>query len=438
MKTYQTYNQQQMSLIPQTFGDWLSPDHIARFINDVIDEIDITEIQQVYETELRGYPPYHPRMMLKILVYGYCTGVRSSRKLAQKCEDEVAFRYLTGNRFPKFRAIANFRNRHLAAFQKLFIDILTICYQSDIVEVGHVSLDGTKIKANASKHKAMSYERMQSEEERLVQEIAEMTAEAEQIDQTEDKLYGKNKRGDEIPKALRRPEGRLAAIRKAKAELEKRAAKERKKKEKDKDDDGPPKPEGKDQYNFTDPESRIMPASDDKKCFIQAYNGQLVVDSQNQIIIAAHLCNQPNDKQQLQKVVPLIQTNLNKKPDGLSADAGYFSEDNINYLREQEKIAPYIPPDRQKHGASFKSPRGPIPKNMTIADAMRRFLSTKRGRMQYALRKITVEPVFGQIKSCMDFRQFSLRGLTKCEGEWNLVCTCHNLLKLYRFRTNTL
>lgn len=435
MKTYQNYNQQQMSLIPQTFGDWLSPDHIARYINDIIDEIDISEIQKVYETELRGYPPYHPRMMLKILIYGYCTGVSSSRKLAQKCEDEVAFRYLTGNRFPKFRAIANFRLRHLDAFQKIFLEVLAICAESDILKVGHVSLDGTKIKANASKHKAMSYERMQAEEERLVQEIATMTVEAEQVDQAEDKLYGKNKRGDELPKALRGSEKRLAAIRKAKKELEKRAAKERKKKNKDKDDNPPPTPQGKDQYNFTDPESRIMPASDDKKCFIQGYNVQVVVDAQSQIIVATHLCNQPNDKQQLQEVVPLVRANLGKNPDELSADAGYFSEDNINYLRE-EKIAPFIPPDRQKHGTSYKSPRGPMPKNMTVAEEMRRFLSTKRGRMKYALRKITVEPVFGQIKNCMGFRQFSLRGLTKCEGEWYLVCLCHDLLKLCRFRMN--
>lgn len=315
MKTYQTYNQQQMSLIPQTFSDWLDPDHVVRFINDIIDEIDIDEIQKVYEAELRGYPPYHPRMMLKILIYGYCTGVRSSRKLAQKCEDEVAFRYLTGNRFPKFRAIAKFRVRHVAAFQKIFLEILTICQEAEIVQVGHVSLDGTKIKANASKHKAMSYERMQSEEERLIQQIAKMSDEAEKIDQAEDKLYGKNKRGDELPKALRGKENRLAAIRKAKKEIEKRAAtKERKQKGKDNDDNQPSNPQGKDQYNFTDPESRIMPSSDDKKCFIQAYNAQLVVDSQSQIIVANSLCDQANDKQQLQKVVPLIQKNLNKKP----------------------------------------------------------------------------------------------------------------------------
>ncbi len=430
MKTYQTYNQQQMSLIPQTFGDWLDPDHIARFINDILDEIDIYEIQKVYETELRGYPPYHPRMMLKILIYGYCTGVRSSRKLAQKCEDEVAFRYLTGNRFPKFRAIANFRVRHIAAFQKIFLEVLAICQDAEIVQVGHVSLDGTKIKANASKHKAMSYGRMQSEEDRLIQEIAEMNAEAEKVDQAEDKLYGKNKRGDELPKALRGRENRLAAIRKAKKEIEKRAARERKKKGKDNDDNQPLKPQEKDQYNFTDPESRIMPSSEDKKCFIQAYNAQLAVDSKNQIIVAKALCDQANDKQQLQQVVPLIEANLHKKPDGLWADAGYFSEDNINYLREKAKIAPYIPPDRQKHGTLFKSPRGPMPKNMTIAEAMRRYLNTNRGRMQYALRKITVEPVFGQIKNCMGFRQFSLRG----QGEWDLVCLCHNLLKLYRFK----
>jgi transposase/cell division septum initiation protein DivIVA len=433
MKTYKTYNQNQMSLIPQTWEDCLRPDHIARFINDVVEEIDIREIQKVYETELRGYPPYHPRMMLKILIYGYCTGVRSSRKIAQKCEDEVAFRYLTANNLPKFRAIADFRQRHLDAFEKLFVAVLTICYESGLVKLSHVSLDGTKIKANASKHKAMSYERMQTEEERLTQEIATLIAEAQQIDQQEDKLYGKNKRGDEIPKELRRREDRLAKIRKAKTALEKRVAKERKK---DKDDGEPPLPKGKDQYNFTDPESRIMPGSDDKKSFIQGYNGQLAVDSENQIIVANNLCNQPNDQKQLKVVVPKIKTNLNQNPTELSADTGYFSEDNVNCLREEEKIVPYIPPNSQKHGTPPKCPRGPIPKDMTVAEGMRRFLSTKRGRERYALRKITVEPVFGQIKNCMGFRQFSLRSLAKCQGEWDLVCLCHNLLKLYRFRTN--
>jgi transposase/cell division septum initiation protein DivIVA len=410
MKTYKTYNQNQMSLIPQTWEDCLSPNHMALYINDIIEEIDISKIQKVYETELRGYPPYHPLMMLKILIYGYCIGVRSSRKISQKCEDDMAFRYLSGNNFPKFRAIADFRQRHLAAFQELFVQVLSICNEAGLVKLGHVSLDGTKIKANASKHKAMSYERMQSEEEKLNQEITALVAEAEQIDKSEDKLYGKNKRGDEIPKNLRRKDTRLKQIRKAKTALEERAAKEKKKKN---DDDPPPTPGGKDQYNFTDPESRIMPASDDKKSFIQGYNAQLVVDSKNQIIIANNLCNQTNDQKQLKEVVPKIKGNLNRKPDELSADAGYFSENNINYLREEEKIAPYIPPDRQSHGVQSKSPRGPLPENMSIVDGMRRFLSTKRGRKQYALRKITVEPVNGQIKNCMGFRQFSLRGIKK-------------------------
>lgn len=413
--------------------DWLRPDHMARFISDVIEEIDINKIQIVYETELRGYPPYHPRMMLKILVYGYCTGVRSSRKLSQKCEDEVAFRFLAANNFPKFRAIADFRQRHLAAFQKLFVDVLVLCREAGLVKLGHVSLDGTKIKANASKHKAMSYERMQPEEDKLSQEIAALVIEAEQIDKSEDKLYGKNKRGDEIPKDLRRKEDRLQKIRKAKTALEERAAKEKKKKN---DDDPPPTPGEKDQYNFTDPESRIMPASDDKKSFIQGYNAQLVVDSKKQIIVANNLCNQTNDQKQLKEVVPQIKRNLNRYPDELSADAGYFSENNIYYLREEEKIAPYIPPDRQRHGIQTKNPRGPMPANMSTADGMRRFLSTRRGRKQYALRKITVEPVNGQIKNCMGFRQFSLRGINKCQGELDLVCLCHNLLKLYRFRTS--
>lgn len=433
MKTYKTYNQDQMSLIPQRWEDCLSPNHVALFINDAVEEIDISKIQIVYETELRGYPPYHPLMMLKILIYGYCIGVRSSRKIAKKCEDDIAFRYLAGNNFPKFRAIADFRQRHIAAFKELFVQVLILCSEAGLVKLGHVSLDGTKIKANASKHKAMSYERMQSEEEKLSQEIAALIAEAEKIDASEDKLYGKNKRGDEIPKELRRREERLKKIRKAKTALEERAAKEKKKKN---DDDPPPTPSGKDQYNFTDPESRIMPASDDKKSFIQGYNVQLAVDSENQIIVANHLCNQSNDQKQLKEVVPQIKHNLNRNPNELSADAGYFSENNIDYLRNEEKIAPYIPPDRQKHGMHVKSPRGPIPKNMSMADGMRRFLSTKRGRKQYALRKVTVEPVNGQIKNCMGFRQFSLRGIQKCQGELDLVSLCHNLLKLYRFRTN--
>lgn len=230
MKTYKTYNQNQMSLIPQTWEDCLSPNHMALYINDIIEEIDISKIRKVYETELRGYPPYHPLMMLKILIYGYCIGVRSSRKISQKCEDDMAFRYLSGNNFPKFRAIADFRQRHLAAFQELFVQVLSICNEAGLVKLGHVSLDGTKIKANASKHKAMSYERMQSEEEKLNQEIAALVAEAEQIDKSEDKLYGKNKRGDEIPKNLRRKETRLKQIRKAKTALEERAAKEKRRK----------------------------------------------------------------------------------------------------------------------------------------------------------------------------------------------------------------
>lgn len=406
---------------------------MALVINDIIEEIDISKIRKVYETDLRGYPPYHPQMMLKILIYGYCIGVRSSRKISQKCEDDVAFRYLAANNFPKFRSIADFRQRHLAAFKELFVQVLIICNEAGLVKLSHVSLDGTKIKANASKHKAMSYERIQPEEEKLNQEIAALVAEAEQIDKSEDKLYGKNKRGDEIPKDLRRREDRLKKIRKAKTALEERAAKEKKKKN---DNDPPPTPGGKDQYNFTDPESRIMPASDDKRSFIQGYNAQLVVDSKNQIIVANNLCNQTNDQKQLREVIPQIKRNLNRYPDELSADAGYFSENTINYLREEVKIAPYIPPDRQRHGTQVKSPRGLMPENMSIADGMRRFLSTKRGRKQYALRKITVEPVNGQIKNCMGFRQFSLRGIKKCQGELDLVCLCHNLLKLYRFRTN--
>lgn len=428
-KTYRPYNPNQMLLFPPSLNDWLPESHMARFVGDVIDTLDISEIERVYENELRGYPPHHPRMMLKILIYGYCTGVHSSRKLAKKCEDEVAFRYLSGNNLPKFRAIADFRARHLAAFKKLFLQVLLLCKEAGLMNLGHVALDGTKFKANASKHKGTSYGRLKAEEQCLKKEIEALISQAQNADNQEDAAYGKDNRGDEIPEELRRKEDRLKKIREAKAALEARAAEKEEKNEHDKDDP-PPAPPDKEQYNFTDPESRIMPRPDDKKAFFQGYNAQAVVN-EDQIIVANDLIASPGDAKQLPGMMAKVRCNTDSLPDVLLADAGYFSEVNVGFLKKL-KVKALIPPDRQGHG--FMKPN-PGRKN-SAAKRMRKLLETEWGRRIYRQRKAMAEPVFGQIKSCMCFTQFSLRGLAKVKAEWDLVCLCHNLRKLYRFRLN--
>jgi transposase len=430
-KTYRPYDPNQLILLPPNMREWLPADHMAYFISDVVDELDISGIERVYEEELRGYPPYHPRMMLKLLIYGYCNGVRSSRKIAQKVEEDIAFRYLAGGNMPKFRSIAEFRMRHLQEFKQLFLQVLQICKHNGMASLGHVALDGTKIKANASKHKAMSYGHMKKEEERLIKEIETLVREAERLDQEEDKHYGKKRRENTIPQELLRREERLKKIREARQAIEQ----ETKEKEHSKDDhncdppSAPAVPADKTQRNFTDPESKIMPK---EKTFIQGYNAQAAVDSDFQIIVACDLVNHSSDSIQLSSMVNQVRSNTTQKPDGISADAGYFSKKNVLFLRSQH-IAAYIPPDKQRHNITAKCPRGPITKDMSVADRMRRWLLTKRGRAQYALRKITVEPVFGQIKRVMGFSEFSFRGLEKNRAEWDLVCLCHNLKKLYRY-----
>jgi transposase len=395
-----------------------------------VDQLDISAIQNEYEKELRGYPPYHPRMMLKILVYGYCVGVRSSRKIARRVEEDVAFRFLAGGNMPRFRSIAEFRQRHLRAFRSVFLQVLLMCKESGLVKMGHVSLDGTKVKANASKHKAMSYGRMESEEKRLTKEIEEMLREAAKIDEIEDRRLGRDKRGDELPEELAHRETRLQRIKAAKEALERRAQAEAEAENEAGGVDESPKsvePKPTAQINFTDADSRIMV---DKKTFVQAYNAQAAVDSKSQVIVANDVTNQSNDKQQVKPMVSAIRANLDVVPDHLSADTGYFSKNNVEWLIK-EKIAPYIPPKKQKHNQPRVSPRGPITPDMTVAQLMERKLRTKRGQEFYKKRKTIVEPVFGQIKEAMGFRQFLLRGLAKVKAEWDLVCLCHNLKKLH-------
>ena len=429
-KTYLPYDPDQQLLLPAALQEWLPDDHLAYFISDVVDQLDLSAITARYEEERRGGPPYHPRMMVKVLLYGYCTGVASSRRIAQRLHEDIAFRVLAANNRPDFRTVSDFRKDHLAALGDLFLQVLELCRQAGLVKLGHVALDGTKVRANASKHKAMSYGRMKEREAQLAAEVAELLRRAGEVDDDEDRRYGKDKRGDELPEELAYRESRLRRIREAKAalEAEARAAAEQAEAE---GNEHPGVPGDKAQRNFTDPESRIMPAAGGRD-FLQAYNCQAVVDSEHQIIVAARATSQPSDKGQAVSMIEETVLNTGIVPKEVSADAGYYSAKAVDELYGLG-VDPFIAPERTRHGwVPPPAPRGRIPKGLSVRDRMRRKLRTKRGRQRYALRMETVEPVFGQIKQGRGFRQFMLRGLEKVNGEWSLICTGHNLLKLFR------
>lgn len=423
---------------------WLPPDHLAPFISEVVDTLDLSEIADEYLHLQGGHPAYHPAMMLKLLFYGYCVGIRSSRRIEQKTYEDVAFRVLSCDSHPDHSRISDFRKRHLRAISRLFVQVLGICKEAGLVKLGHVSLDGTKIKANASKRKAMSYSRMVKRERALACEVEKLLAEAEALDEREDKNYGKNKRGDELPQELRFKEKRLEKIREAKRALEEEARREAKDKETRDKDKNPPTdgdsgsssvrdalPEPKKQRNFTDPDSRIMRDSATKG-FEQAYNAQAGVDCDSQVIVTADVTQQANDKQQLVPMLEQIEENLGEIPDRVLADPGYFSEENVEYV-VCGFMEPFIPRDRSKHtDAPEPSPRGRIPQDMSLVDRMLRKLKTKAGKATYSKRKESVEPVFGQIKQARGIRAFLLRGLEKVKDEWNLICLTHNILKLWR------
>lgn len=456
MRTFKAYSPEQIYLLPPNLAEWLPEGHLASFISDVVDQLDLREIFISYEKgDERGAPPYHPAMMLKLLVYGYCTGKPSSRKIEKATWEEVSYRVLSADQHPDHDSIAEYRRRHLLVLAGLFLQVLKLCQAAGLVKLGHVALDGTKVKANASKHKAMSYDRMGKAEAQLEKEIAVLLTEAENVDDDEDAKYGKGKRGDELPDELKRRESRLAKIRAAKAALEAEAkatasaqAKEvleklakRAKEEArtGKKASGTPPvvpnpemtiPEAKAQKNFTDPESRIM-KDGASKGFEQAYNAQIVVDSKAQIIVAADITQESNDKKQLVPMVVKVKENLGSSPDNVSADAGYFSESNIT-AKELEDFNLYIPPDRQKHGEKVLPVDEEIAEELSVADQMRDKLRTEAGHEIYRFRKVIVEPVFGQIKEARGFRRFSMRGLAKAKAEWALVCLTHNLLKLFR------
>jgi len=448
---YKPYSRDQAFLLPPCMKDWLPKGDLAYFIADLSETLDLSEIDRYYQAgkALSGQPPFHPRVMVGLLLYAYGLGTTSSRKIARLCERDLGYRIVSADQQPNFRTVSEFRRIHLKALNGLFVQVLHLAREAGLVKLGHVALDGTKVKANASKHKAMSYARMCEREAQYAREVAELLRRAQETDEAEDREYGLEVRGDELPEELQFREKRLAKIRAAKKALE-AAAKEKARSEgklDEKDEPIPPKrgrapqtppgtPEPKAQRNFTDPESSIMKMGDGS--FDQAYNAafvrkrlcQAAVDSAHQIIVAQEATDAANDKQQVVPMFEQIQRNLGRKPKQGSADSGYYSESNVRYLRKR-RIDDYLCPDRLKHGETPPPVRGPIPEGLSLIDRVRRKLMKKSGRRTYALRKQIVEPVFGQIKSARGLRQFLLRGREKVQGEWSLWCTTHNLLKLW-------
>jgi transposase len=424
-KTYRPYVPEQDLLLPPSLRDWLPEDHLAYFVSDLVDQLDLSAITRVYEDEDRGFPPYHPVMMTKVVVYAYCVGVFASRRIQRRLVEDVAFRVLAAGNAPDFRTIADFRKIHLTALRGLFEQVLRLARDLGLVRMGRVALDGTKVKASASKHKAMSYGRMREKQQQLRAEVQALLDQADAADAADDARYGADRRGDDLPAELQRREERLRRIREAKRALEARASEEAAAEGQPSE---PATPDPKVQYNFTDPESRIMHSPDG---FVQAYNGQVAVD-EFQLIVGQAVTQATNDKQQLVPMIATIVAQSGATPTQLLADAGYCSDENLAAL-ESSPIDAYISTRKQKHGdRPGPCPRGPLPQTATRTDRMARKLHTKAGATAYAARKGIVEPVIGQIKHARGFRQFLLRGFEKVQGEWSLVCATHNILKLYR------
>ena len=419
-KTFRPYDQDSLLLLPPSLHDWVDPDGLAAFLSDLVDELDLAVFLAAH-AEPRGMPPYHPRMMLKVLLYGYATGVMSSRRIEAHLASDVNFMFLAGLARPDHKTIAEFRRRHLTAFSALFLEVLGLCQRAGLVTLGRIALDGTKLKANASRHRAMSYARMVEREAQLAAEVQALLEAAEAADQADDEALGEA-RGDELPDELRRRESRLAKIREAKAALEQEA------RERTGDPDAVPPPKA--QRSFSDPESRIMLSKPDG--FIYGYNAQAAVDGAHQIIVATGLDASATDTGALLALVAQIERNTGRRPRKLLADAGYASDDNLSAL-EAQGIDAYVATRRDRHGQlPPPAPRGRIPAGLSRRERMARKLRTKKGRAEYRRRKAIVEPVFGQIKEARGFRRFHLRGRASATGEWHLVCAVHNLGKVFR------
>ena len=431
-KGYRTYLPEQELLLPPSLREWLPEQHLVYFVSDVVDQLDLSAMYAVYEKEKRGQPPYDPRLMTKLLVYGYCTGVFSSRRIQKRLQEDIPFKVLAAGNEPDFRTISDFRKIHIETLQNLFEQVLAMALECGAIKLGRVSLDGTKMKANASKHKAMSYARMIEKQKQLKEEVKQLLDQAAAADETEDRYFG-SQRGDELPEELRRRETRLAKIKQAKKVVEQRARDKATEEGKSAEEAKRAKPEDKDQYNFTDPESRIMKSSDG---FVQGYNAQAAVEPKLLLIVGQSVTEAANDKKQLKPMMELIEQQSGQRPEAILADNGYCSEENLAHLESTDKpernIEGFIATGKQTHGEHrLPAKRGPLPKGATKVDRMKRKLQTKVGKAVYAARKCVVEPVFGQIKQARGFRQFLLRGKEKVKGEWALLCLTHNVLRLY-------
>jgi len=446
-KTFRSYDRGQSFLMPPSLDDWLPEDHTARFIAEIVELLDLSVIYDSY-VSASGAPPYHPQMMLKLLFYGYSTGVTSSREMERRCHIDVAFRWLTANNAPDYRSIARFRRRHLAALDDLFTQVLVLCSEAGLVKLGRVALDGTKLRASASKHKAMSYSRLGPRIEQLQGEVAALLAEAEATDLAEDEEFGEDMSGDEVPPELARRETRIAKMRAAKEAIEAEARQKAADKAADKAENNgaddtvvaeaaataadAATPKDKTQRSFTDPESRMMKTVDG---FHYAYNAQAVVDEYSQVVVATDVTQQAGDVHQLIPMIDaardsLTAAGIEDTPKTILADAGYCSEDNLQQLTDLEVNA-VVATGKIRHNEKVPdAPRGRIPNDATQRERMARRMRTKPGRADYARRKAIVEPVFGQMKTRQNAKHLRLRGLTGAKGEWMLHTICHNLRKL--------
>jgi transposase len=434
-KTFRDWDVEQLMMFPPSVQDFVPAGHLAHFVRDtILEALDLSEILNCYSEE-RGYPPYHPAMMTAVLLYSYCQGIYSSRRIAKACQERVDFMAVSAMQTPDFRTISDFRKRHLAALEELFVQVLRLCQEAGLVKLGHVALDGTKLKANASKHKAMSYQRMKKAETELEAIVSGWLRQAETSDLGDDQEHGAQSSGEELPDWVRDKQRRLNKIREARARLQAEAQASEKDEQNKSGGPGRPRknepgtPKDSAQSNFTDPQSRIMKSHDG---FIQGYNAQAAVDADSQVIVARTLTNNASDQQQLAPIVAQIKQNTKRQAQQLSADAGYCSEDNLKELNRRH-INGYIATGRQKHGERTVSGERKV-KLGTRAYAMWQKLRRGGRRSRYRLRKQTVEPVFGQIKQGRGFRQFLLRGIPKVSAEWSLICTAHNLLKLAAIR----
>lgn len=461
-KRFRVCDLDQIFLLPPSLQDWLPEDHLARFLVDVMNELDLGSIYAEYQRkDGRGLAAYHPLLLTRLLLYGYCLGITSSRRIERATYDDVAFRYLAADQHPDHDTIANFRQRHLESLAGLFVQALALCQKAGLVKLGNVSVDGTKMMANASTRRSASYAKLTEREQYWKETVERLLAEAQRTDADEDRRWGKGKPADPLPAELAHAQSRLERLRQAKAELEQEAQQEleaarqdyqprqRGRPRKQEPVAHPPqdphqRQRGRNrlrraqsnaatprrQYNFVDPDSRVM-HDNARKCFVQAYNAQIATDAHAQVIVAAELTQQTTDRQQLLPVVRAVQEAAGCLPGVITADAGYW---DTTSLRDPllEGIQVLVSPDSQLPTPT--TPLSPHSPHNEEAVRMRAVLASESGKTLYALRKATVEPVFGQIKEARSIRRFRLRSLHKVACEWKLICATHNLLKLFRYR----